>query len=103
MRRDAAVVALPSRMEGLPLALLKAMGAGLPVVATRVSGSQEAIEDGVNGCLVAPGDPAALARTRARILLAAEYATENRADEAAREAGLAMVLRPGELQLAQRL
>ncbi|HAY22373.1 MAG TPA: hypothetical protein DCY27_09445, partial [Desulfobacterales bacterium] len=47
----------PSLWEGLPLALLKAMGAGLPVVATRVSGSQEAIEDGVNGCLVAPGDP----------------------------------------------
>jgi glycosyltransferase involved in cell wall biosynthesis len=52
----------PSLWEGLPLALLKAMGAGLPVVATRVSGSQEAIEDGVNGCLVAPGDPEALAR-----------------------------------------
>jgi glycosyltransferase involved in cell wall biosynthesis len=53
----------PSLWEGLPLALLKAMGAGLPVVATRVSGSLEAVEDGVNGCLVAPGDPDALART----------------------------------------
>jgi L-malate glycosyltransferase len=52
----------PSLWEGLPLALLKAMGAGLPVVATRVSGSLEAIENGVNGCLVAPVDPAALAR-----------------------------------------
>jgi glycosyltransferase involved in cell wall biosynthesis len=52
----------PSLWEGLPLALLKAMGAGLPVVATRVSGSREAIADGVNGCLVAPGDPEALAR-----------------------------------------
>lgn len=52
----------PSLWEGLPLALLKAMGAGLPVVATRVSGSREAIEDGVNGCLVDPGDPEALAR-----------------------------------------
>jgi L-malate glycosyltransferase len=52
----------PSLWEGLPLALLKAMGAGLPVVATRVSGSQEAVVDGVNGCLVAPGDPEALAR-----------------------------------------
>jgi len=52
----------PSLWEGLPLALLKAMGAGLPVVATRVSGSQEAIADGVNGCLVAPGDSEALAR-----------------------------------------
>ena len=52
----------PSLWEGLPLALLKAMGVGLPVVATMVSGSQEAIEDGVNGCLVAPGDPEGLAR-----------------------------------------
>ena len=52
----------PSLWEGLPLALLKAMGAGLPVVATRVSGSREAIVDGVNGYLVAPGDSEALAR-----------------------------------------
>jgi glycosyltransferase involved in cell wall biosynthesis len=52
----------PSLWEGLPLALLKAMGAGLPVVATRVSGSQEVIVDGVNGCLVTPGDPEGLAR-----------------------------------------
>ena len=52
----------PSLWEGLPLALLKAMGAGLTVVATRVSGSREAIVDGVNGFLVAPGDPEALVR-----------------------------------------
>jgi glycosyltransferase involved in cell wall biosynthesis len=52
----------PSLWEGLPLALLKAMGAGLPVVATRVSGSREAVENGVNGCLVDPGDHEALAR-----------------------------------------
>jgi glycosyltransferase involved in cell wall biosynthesis len=52
----------PSLWEGLPLALLKAMGAGLPVVATKVSGSTDAIEDGVNGRLVAPADPQALAR-----------------------------------------
>jgi glycosyltransferase involved in cell wall biosynthesis len=43
------------------LALLKAMGAGLPVLATRVSGVQEVVNDGANGRLVAPGDPEALA------------------------------------------
>jgi L-malate glycosyltransferase len=58
----------PSLWEGLPLALLKAMGAGLPVVATRVSGSMEAIADGINGRLVAPGDPQSLARTIKELL-----------------------------------
>lgn len=51
----------PSLWEGLPLALLKAMGAGLPVVATRVSGALEVIDDWVNGRLVNPGDPPELA------------------------------------------
>jgi glycosyltransferase involved in cell wall biosynthesis len=51
----------PSLWEGLPLALLKAMGVGLPVLATRVSGVQDVVADGVNGCLVDPGDPEALA------------------------------------------
>lgn len=52
----------PSLWEGLPLALLKAMGAGLPVLATRVSGVREVVDDGVNGRLVEPKDPEALAR-----------------------------------------
>jgi glycosyltransferase involved in cell wall biosynthesis len=52
----------PSLWEGMPLALLKAMGAGLPVVATRVSGCMDAVMDGSNGRLVEPGDAEALAR-----------------------------------------
>jgi glycosyltransferase involved in cell wall biosynthesis len=51
----------PSLWEGLPLTLLMAMGARLPVVGTRVSGVTEVIADGENGRLVPPGDPQALA------------------------------------------
>jgi glycosyltransferase involved in cell wall biosynthesis len=52
---------LPSLFEGLPIALLEAMAVGLPVVATRVCGNEEAMRDGVTGRLVPPRDPAALA------------------------------------------
>jgi glycosyltransferase involved in cell wall biosynthesis len=51
----------PSLWEGLPLTLLMAMGARLPVVGTRVSGVTEIIEDGANGRVVTPGDSEALA------------------------------------------
>ena len=47
--------------EGLPLAIMEAMSLGLPVVATKVSGNEEAVAHGVNGLVVEPGDPSALA------------------------------------------
>lgn len=45
-----------SRWEGLPRVFPEAMATGLPIVATRVDGAPEAIEDGVTGYLRAPGD-----------------------------------------------
>ena len=53
---------LPSRFEGLPLAVLEAMAAGRAVVATAAGGTGEAVTDDVTGRLVPPGDPAALAQ-----------------------------------------
>jgi glycosyltransferase involved in cell wall biosynthesis/GT2 family glycosyltransferase len=50
-----------STSEGSPLAVMEYMEAGTPVVATRVGGVPELLEDGVHGRLVEPGDPGALA------------------------------------------
>jgi glycosyltransferase involved in cell wall biosynthesis len=69
MLLDAAdVFVLPSRQEGLPLAVLEAMDAGLPVVATDVIGTAEVMEHGRTGTLVPPRDPARLAEALAELL-----------------------------------
>jgi glycosyltransferase involved in cell wall biosynthesis/GT2 family glycosyltransferase len=59
---EADVAVCCSAYEGSPLAVMEAMEAGTPVVASRVGGLPDLIEDGVHGRLVAPGDPADLAR-----------------------------------------
>jgi glycosyltransferase involved in cell wall biosynthesis len=59
---------LPSLWEGLPLSLVLAMGAGLPVVATRVAGLPEVVEHERTGLLVPPADAAALGLALARMV-----------------------------------
>ncbi|WP_374303937.1 glycosyltransferase, partial [Paracoccus sp. (in: a-proteobacteria)] len=48
--------ALPSFAEGVPVVLMEAMATGIPVLATRIAGIPELVEDGVSGRIVAPGD-----------------------------------------------
>jgi glycosyltransferase involved in cell wall biosynthesis len=86
---------LSSSWEGQPLSMLEAMAEAVPVVATQVGGVPEIVQSGVNGILVAPGDPEALSRamlsclhdpSRARAMAAvAQKAIDNRREEALHE------------------
>jgi glycosyltransferase involved in cell wall biosynthesis len=60
--RQADLFVLPSREEGMSIALLEAMALGIPVVATSIPGNRRLIDDWQHGRLVPPDDPAALAR-----------------------------------------
>ena len=88
LSRDMDCFVFASRDEGMPNAVLEAMASGLPVVATRIAGNEELVEDGSTGWLVPPGDPAALAQALAAMLAdPAGRRTMGRAGRAAVEAG----------------
>jgi glycosyltransferase involved in cell wall biosynthesis len=75
------VYALPSYNEGLPMSVLEAMAAGLPVLTCPVGGIPDAVTDGVEGFLVPPGDVPALS-SRLQALLADESLRQRMGDAA---------------------
>lgn len=62
------IFALTSRLEGMPLAILEAWAAGLPVIASRVGGVPAIVREGETGVLFDPGDEAALSQAISRLL-----------------------------------
>jgi glycosyltransferase involved in cell wall biosynthesis len=76
------VFVLPSFAEGVPVVLMEAMASRTAVVATRVAGVPELVEDGVSGLLVSPGDASALAEALAALI--ADPARRRRMGEAGR-------------------
>ena len=62
------IFVLPSRSEGFSNAIVEAMAASLPVVATNVGGNAEAVVDGVTGFIVSTDDPAALSAAITRLI-----------------------------------
>jgi glycosyltransferase involved in cell wall biosynthesis len=84
---DADIFVLPSRSEAFPNAVLEAMAAGLPIVASGVGGILELIDDGRTGLLVPAGDPAALADRLRRLMT--DPALALRLGNAARDEALA--------------
>lgn len=78
---QASVSIMPSMSEALPNTVLESMAAGAPIIATRVGGTAELVEDGVSGLLIPPCDPHALELAIARLL--------SDPDEAARMAATA--------------
>lgn len=84
---EADVFVLPSLFEGLPIAVLEAMAAGTPVVATAIGGTDEIVAHDETGLLVPPADPSALAAA-IRSVLDDPAAAHRRA-----VAALAMVMR----------
>jgi L-malate glycosyltransferase len=77
------IAVLPSRAEGLPNAILEYMAAGLPVIASRVGGNAELVQDGVTGILIPAEDSAALSAALLKLL--SEPSLARRLGQAGRE------------------
>ena len=108
---DASAMVLPSvtqpdgQMEGIPVALMEAMAAGVPVISTLLSGIPELVRDGEGGLLVPERDPAALAAAMerlatdpalaARLAVGARRAVERDFDRARNVARLEVLLSGG--------
>ncbi len=100
------ILVFSSEREGLSIAMLEGMAAGVPIVATRVGGTPELVEDGRSGLLVPPHAPAELAAAIVRVLddrsLAASLAGGARATIAARFSFEAMASAYEELYASAR-
>ena len=68
------IFVMPSRSEGLSNAVLEAMACGLPVIATRVEGNIDLVEDGINGLLITSGDESQLVHALTLLLTSPEKA-----------------------------
>ena len=62
------LLVIPSLLEGFPMVTLEAMAMAKPIVATSIDGITEQITDGVNGILVPPKDPSALAKAIIKVI-----------------------------------
>jgi glycosyltransferase involved in cell wall biosynthesis len=74
--READVFCLPSFAEGVPVVLMEAMASGRPVVATRIAGIPELVEDGTSGLLVAAGNLSELVGALERLAAAPDLRAE---------------------------
>jgi glycosyltransferase involved in cell wall biosynthesis len=63
----ASFLIIPSIAEGLPLVMLEGMSSGLPVVASKLSGMEQVVEEGINGILINPGDVEGLAQATSQL------------------------------------
>jgi glycosyltransferase involved in cell wall biosynthesis len=62
------IFVLPSYHEGMPISIIEAMAAGLPIIATRVGGIPDLIEDNLTGMLIDPKDPVGLSMALKKII-----------------------------------